>query len=176
MKASKDLGANVITTFGDSELVVQQVKKVYQVKQPKLRNYVHEVWKMVEKNFSTFNITHVSRNENQLVDSLAIAANTFKIPMNLKSTYDVQVKHRPSMSDNIKHWKIFQDDQHIKKFLECVDDFFENQVDQDQEDCKPIENWSLENMFARQKIMKLKRNHIPKGLVPLERLFDNNDV
>ena len=24
--------------------------------------------------------------------------------------------------------------------------------------------------------MDLKRNHIPKGLVPLERLFDNNDV
>ena len=31
-------------------------------------------------------------------------------------------------------------------------------------------------MFAGQKIMKLKRNHIPKGLVPLERLFDSNDV
>ena len=40
MKAAKDLGVDEITTFGDSELVVQQVKKVYQVKQPKLRNYV----------------------------------------------------------------------------------------------------------------------------------------
>lgn len=24
--------------------------------------------------------------------------------------------------------------------------------------------------------MELKRNHIPKGLVPLEKLFDSNDV
>ena len=136
MKATKDLGVDEITTFGDSELVVQQVKKVYQVKQPKHRNYVQEVWDMVEHNFFSFNITHVSRNENQLADSLAIATSTFKIPMNLQSTYDVQVKHRPSVPDNIKHWQIFQDDQQIKKFLECVDDFSENQVDQDQEDCK----------------------------------------
>lgn len=64
MKDAKYLGVDEITTFGDSELMVQDVKKVYQVKQPKLRNYVHEVWDMVEQNFSAFNITHVSRNEN----------------------------------------------------------------------------------------------------------------
>ena len=40
MKAAKYLGVDEITTFGDSELLVQQVKKVYQVKQPNLRNYV----------------------------------------------------------------------------------------------------------------------------------------
>jgi hypothetical protein len=57
-----------------------------------------------------------------------------------------------------------------------VDDFSKNQVDQYQEDCKPAENQSLENMFVGQKIMELKRNLIPKVLVPLERLFDNNDV
>ena len=96
--------------------------------------------------------------------------------MNLQSTYDVQVKHRPSVPDNMKHWQIFQDDQQIKNFLECVDDFSENQVDQDQEDCKPAKNQSLENMLAGQKIMELKSNHIPKGLVPLERLFDSNDA
>lgn len=65
---------------------------------------------MVEQNFSAFNTTHVSRKENQLTDSLAIAASTFKIRMNLQSTYDVKVKHRPSVPDNIKHWHIFQDD------------------------------------------------------------------
>ena len=95
---------------------------------------------MVEHNFSTFNITHVSRKENQLADSLAITSSTFKIPMNLQSTYDVQVKHRSYVLDNIKHSQIFQDDQQIKNFLECVDDFSKNQVDQYQEDCKPAEN------------------------------------
>jgi hypothetical protein len=31
-------------------------------------------------------------------------------------------------------------------------------------------------MIANHKIMQLKDNHIPKGLVPLEKLFDNNYV
>jgi ribonuclease HI len=83
MKDAKDLGVDEITRFGDSELVVEQVKKVYQVKQPKLRNYVKEFWDMVEQDFSSYNITHVSRKENQLTDSLPIAASTFKTPMNL---------------------------------------------------------------------------------------------
>lgn len=61
MKATKYLGVDEITTFGVSELVVQQVKKVYQVKEPKLRNYVKEVWDMVKHNFSSFNITHVGK-------------------------------------------------------------------------------------------------------------------
>lgn len=35
---------------------------------------------------------------------------------------------------------------------------------------------SYENLIAGQEIIGLKNNHIPRGLVPLERLFDNNDV
>ena len=31
-------------------------------------------------------------------------------------------------------------------------------------------------MIVGQEIIYLKTNHIPRGLVPLERLFDNNDV
>ena len=31
-------------------------------------------------------------------------------------------------------------------------------------------------MIAGQEIIDLKTNHIPRDLVPLERLFDNNDV
>ena len=35
---------------------------------------------------------------------------------------------------------------------------------------------SYENLIVGQDIIDLKTNHIPKGVVPLERLFDNNDV
>jgi hypothetical protein len=34
----------------------------------------------------------------------------------------------------------------------------------------------FENRIAGRDIVQLKRNIIPKGLVPLEKLFDNNDV
>ena len=32
------------------------------------------------------------------------------------------------------------------------------------------------NKFADHQIIQLPRNHIPKGLIPLEILFDGNDV
>jgi hypothetical protein len=32
------------------------------------------------------------------------------------------------------------------------------------------------NKIANHHIVQLPRNHIPKGLVPLERMFDRNDV
>jgi hypothetical protein len=34
----------------------------------------------------------------------------------------------------------------------------------------------LQNSLILAKVGLRQKNHIPKGLVPLERLFDNNDV
>ena len=34
----------------------------------------------------------------------------------------------------------------------------------------------LRNMIGGKDIIQLKINHIPKGLIPLENLFDKNDV
>ena len=48
LKAAKDLGIQQISAFGDSELVVQQVKNKYQVKQGLLKIYRNEVWDMLE--------------------------------------------------------------------------------------------------------------------------------
>ena len=42
--------------------------------------------------------------ENQMVDSLAIVASDFKVPLDFKETYDVQIKNRPFNPDNIKYW------------------------------------------------------------------------
>ena len=34
----------------------------------------------------------------------------------------------------------------------------------------------LRNKFGQNNIVQLPNNHIPKGLIPLEKLFDHNDV
>ena len=47
-------------------------------------------------------------------DSLAASASNFKIPLPPKLKYDVEVKHRPSIPNNVKHWKVFEDDLEIK--------------------------------------------------------------
>ena len=43
LRAAKDLGIKELAVFGDSELVIQQVKRVYQVKQYLLKFYRNEV-------------------------------------------------------------------------------------------------------------------------------------
>lgn len=46
-----------------------------------------------------------------MADSLAIVAINFNVPFNVKESYDIQVKHRPSIPDNIKHWQVFEEEK-----------------------------------------------------------------
>lgn len=62
---------------------------------------------------------------------------------------------------------MFEDDQHVKNFIELIEEFESTQVDQ-------------QNMFVESKgkyeVLQLKNNLIPKGIIPLEKLFDQNYV
>jgi len=111
-----------------------------------------------------------------LADSLAVSASLFRIPLPPKIKYDVEIRYRPPVPDNIKHWKVFEDDLEIKKFLQSVDDFFALHIDQDPDlESHPYPEIFL-NKISNHHIIHLPSNHIPKGIVPLERLFDGNDV
>ena len=48
------------------------------------------------------------------IDSLALAAAYFKVPKVTHLKYPINVRYRPSIPDDIKHWKVFHDDQEIK--------------------------------------------------------------
>jgi hypothetical protein len=166
-----------LAMFGDVELIVHQIKNLYQAKHPRLRTYRNEVWDLVDSFFLYFNISFVPREENTMAYSLVVSTSNFRVPFPPKLKYDVEVKYRPSIPDNVKHWKVFEDDLEIKRFLETVDEFFALHIDQDHD----TEKKSLMLMFFLNKIVdhhivQFPSNHIPKGLVPLERLFDRNDV
>jgi hypothetical protein len=123
---------------------------------------------------STFHL--FPREENVMADSLAVSASNFRVPLPPKLRYDVEVKYRPSIPDNVKHWKVFEDDLEIKRFLETVDEFSALHIDQDPDsEIDPHADVFL-NKIVDHHIVQLPSNHIPKGLVPLERLFDRNDV
>lgn len=49
-------------------------------------------------------------------------------------------------------------------------------IDQDKDVYENLENGNFQNTIINHKVIELKGNFIPKGLVPLERIFDNNDV
>ena len=89
LKVAKDLGVVQIAKFGDSELIIHQVKNAYQVRQIKLRTYRNEVWSIIENYFTEFNITFISKGSNQLADSLVVAASTFRVPEETKIAYEI---------------------------------------------------------------------------------------
>jgi hypothetical protein len=123
-----------------------------------------------------FNISFIPREENVMDDSLVVSTGNFKVPLPPKLRYDLEVKYMPFIPNNVKHWKVFEDDLEIKIFLEAVDEFFALHIDQDPDfDIDPHAGIFL-NKIVDHHIVPLPRNHIPKGLVPLERLFHLNDL
>ena len=129
LKAAKDLGIQQISAFGDSKLVVQQVKNNYQVKQDLLKVYQNEVWDMIDNYFVAFNITYIPRDHNQTADSLALAATHFRIPKTTQLRYPIEIRYRPSVPDNVKQWRVFEDDIEIKRFLDITHEFSNSMID-----------------------------------------------
>jgi ribonuclease HI len=176
LRAAKDMKIEELTVFGDVELIVHQIKNMYQAKHPRLRAYRNEVWDIIDNFFLAFNISFIPREDNSVEDSLGVSTSNFKVPFPPKLKYEVEIKYKPSIPDNVKQWKVFEDDIEIKKFLETLDEFFDIHIDQDQ-DSEEISHVDVfMNKIANHYIVHLPNNHIPKGLVPLERLFDRNDV
>ena len=57
-----------------------------------------------------------------------------------------------------------------------MDEFAELQIDAENESDEEGSKPKLKNRFGSHEIIQLPTNRIPKGLVPLEKLFDHNDV
>jgi hypothetical protein len=136
------------------------------------------VWDFVDNLFLAFNITFVHINLNWQGNYLALVASNFRTPIFPNLRFDIEVRHRPSIPDNIKNWQVFKDDQEIKRFLETIDEFYNISIDQyDENDDVEVHAANiLQDSIVGHKIIELKTNHLPKGLVPLERIFDHNDV
>ena len=156
-------------------MIIQQVNKSFQAKHVRLKAYRDEVLKEIH-DFADFKISYVPREMNELADSLAVSACAFIPPLPHKLNYEIQVKYRPSLPDNVKFWKVFEDVTELTRFLAVIDEFADLQIDQENEHDDEAEKPKFRRKIAAHEIVQLSTNIIPKGLVPLERLFDNNDV
>ena len=88
----------------------------YSRKNIRLKAYGDEVWKLKDS-FMFFELSYIPRALTHLANSLAVSASMFVPPLPPKISYDVQVKYRPSLPDNVKFWKVFQNDDELSKFL-----------------------------------------------------------
>jgi hypothetical protein len=75
----------------------------------------------------------------------------------------MEVLFRPSIPYNLEHWKVFEDDNQILRFMENNKEFTNSQV-----------NFLVDSMDLD--VLKLKNNTLLKGCVPLDHLFDRHDV
>jgi ribonuclease HI len=158
LNSTKEMGIKGMKVFRDANLIIQQVNSTFQANDVRLKAYRDEVWK-IRDSFSIFDISYVPRAMNHLSNSLVVSASMFIPPMPPRLNYEIQVKYRPSLPDNIKYWKVF--DMHIDQKNQNVE-----------ESKKP----KLKIKMGQHDIVQLPNNYIPRGLVPLEKLFDHNDV
>jgi len=70
MKKAKELKAEILEFFLDSELVVKQLKREYKVKNPDLAPLFLQIYNL-EMNFKKVSFHHVPRERNKEADALA---------------------------------------------------------------------------------------------------------
>ncbi|XP_075499932.1 uncharacterized protein LOC142538504 [Primulina tabacum] len=78
LRAVRNVGATQILIFSDSQLVAQQMKGMYDVKDEKLIEYAQEVDRVREK-FTQITFEQILRKENEKADTLAKMAGTMGI-------------------------------------------------------------------------------------------------
>ncbi|XP_050877349.1 uncharacterized protein LOC127081107 [Lathyrus oleraceus] len=81
MKAAIDLRIKILEVYGDSALVISQVKGDWETRDNKLIPYKEHIRKLVPY-FDEVSFHHIPREENQLADALATLASMFKVKWN----------------------------------------------------------------------------------------------
>jgi ribonuclease HI len=168
LKKAIDLNIKELKVFIDSEIIVRQVRNTIHCNSPRLKNYQQEVHRIID-HFEAFNITAIPRTMNILVDSLATVVSRLSPLEDYEASwFTVELLYKPSVSNNIYNWKVFEDDEQIINFFTNQDNFKDLAIDDEvfQEQSKET------NPRTDQPTDKLKSHIILKGITNLENLFD----
>jgi len=128
LKLVRKLGAIRVSIMGDSELVINQIKAVYMTKDPRLSCYRGTIIEILYTFLET-KVAIIPRKHNMQDHSLAMFANTCKLPFQPNRQYTAEVRHRPAVPDNLKKWQLFANDQQINNFLTLEEEFVNSNID-----------------------------------------------
>jgi ribonuclease HI len=117
IKNAYNLGFGHLTVFGDYELIVNLVRKIYSPRNKFLKRYTQVFWMLIS-NMLSFNITHVEQKLNSMVDRLAVFV-SYPTPQLLPQRHDCtfQSLYRPHMPDNVESWQVFPSDEGMCSFI-----------------------------------------------------------
>ena len=71
---------------------------------------------------------------------------------------------------------MFENDDELSKFLQLVDELSNIHIDQENLNVEESKQLKLKDKVDDHNIVQFPSNYIPRGLVPLEELFDHNDI
>ena len=146
-----NIGCDHLTLFGDSKLVLNLVRKIHVPNNKLLKRYTQAIWMLIP-NLLSFNITHVKRELNSMVDRLVVFEDspTWKLlPQILDCTF--QSLYYPHLPDNIESCQVFPSDEGIYAFMQ-------------------------NEHFKLREIISVEDDKNFKGLTPLESSFSSSDV
>jgi ribonuclease HI len=97
-----NLGCGHLSVFGDSDLVVNLVCKIYSPSNKLMKRHTQTVWALIS-NLLSFNITHVKRELNSMVDQLVVfAASPTQQLLPHRPDCTFQSLYRPHIPNNIE--------------------------------------------------------------------------
>ena len=97
-----------------------------------MRSYLNASQDLIEC-FEECSFNLIPRVHNCVDDPMATLVEAFKVPMHPIRKYDIELRHRPFVPDNVKNWKVFKDDKQIHSFLTLTGEFKRLVVDEENE-------------------------------------------
>jgi ribonuclease HI len=174
LKKASDMNIQNITVFGDSEIVIRQVRDSIHCLSPHLKSYQSEVWNLMNK-FSTFNINSIPRMNNSEAYLLANVASKLLPAEGLSlDAFSVELLFWPSIPDNIMNWRVFDDDQQIINFLHMEETFQGAVIDQHIHDDNLCDFMVIPHPKTPEYSSDMV-NSIPKSVIRLEKFYDFQD-
>ena len=92
LQLAHKMGVRYLKAYGDSRLIVNQVKGEYEARHEDLVPYYHAIIKVANL-FDGFYIGHVSQSQNTRADALAVLAITLALPDDTKYHLTVASRH-----------------------------------------------------------------------------------
>ena len=122
---------------------------------------MNAIWDSIS-DLDALNLIAILREQNSKADELAVAASTLQLSDDLiDENISVEVIFRPSVSDNLNHWQVFDDDKQVIKFLTHMREFYDFCVNDKEEGC----NYTGDD----------KLNLVPRRVVTQEKSFNRQD-
>ena len=97
-----------------------------------MRSYRNTTQELIE-GFKECSFKLIPRVHNCVVDSPATSTSTLNLPENPIWRYEIEVRHRHFGLDNVKNYKVFEDDKQIHQFLTLAREFEGAAIDEENE-------------------------------------------